>query len=174
MSSGMDMAMLGDQAEGSITPVLRSSRFDACVASYSLMVEQCTVDDDTEIPHTVWAGYIGDLMKELGYSAPKGTMVFRDLERMGCIEIKETGTPHKMTQVVLQHPPTEDLFINHRDATYHFSRREAIDRAELEEQASTLERIQNLEETVETFLDVVRSHLEQHEEMEFHAKSQGT
>lgn len=165
---------MNNGAEGSITPVLRSSRFDACVASYSLMVEQCTVDDDVEIPYTAWTGYIGDLMKELGYSAPKGTMVFRDLERMGCIEVKETGTPHKMTQVILQHPPTEDLFVSHRDATYHFSRKEAIDRAELEEQASILERIQQLEETVETLLGVVRNHLEEHEETEFHAQSQGT
>jgi hypothetical protein len=110
----------------------------------------------------LWQGYIGELMRQLGYAPSKSTMVVNDLERMGCIEVKRLGKRGTMSQVVLVKPPTKELFIDYRDATYDASRKAAKQRAKFEEDATLLDRIQRLEQTVEALVEELQDHLENH------------
>ena len=166
--------------EPSIVPILRSARYDACVASYQLMTEQSVVDPDpvgTEVidenpefridyHRMIWTGLFGELMNQLGFSISKGTAVVNDLTRMGCIEVLQLGKHGIMSQVVLVKPPTQDLFINYKDATYSASRKAAEQRAKFEEEATLLDRIQRLEDSLEVLIQELQSHLEVHDEIE--------
>lgn len=147
----------------SLVPIVKSKRWDACLAVYLAMEEGSQPDylienypDGTVI--RVWRGYIGDLVAQHGFTRSKGTHVVKDLERMGAVEVRARGKSGKPSEIVLIQPPTKEKFASTRDTLYMESREEARFSAEQAAKLELLERVKYLEETTEAILEKLQRH----------------
>jgi hypothetical protein len=145
----------------SIVPVVKSRRWDAAKLAFSQMQEESHLGQPDNLPvvHQVWTGYIGKLMEGLGFDRSKGTYVIRDLERMGCIEVKTRGKRGKLTEVVVVQPPTEAAFAALGDGLYMTSKKQEDFDAKQAERMSLIERVQWLEETMEIMMRELDRHI---------------
>lgn len=146
----------------SLVPTVNSRRWDACIQVYAAMETESYHQhsfDDAAPAQRVWSGYIGPLMEQFGFSRPKGTQVIKDLERMGCIEIKVQGKRNKPTEVVVIQPPTPESFGASRDALYQVDRDGVQFSTEQSAKLDMLRRIEQLETTMEAVLKELNRHI---------------
>ena len=147
----------------SLVPVIKSKRWDACQEIYAEMDAQSRreilADDDLDpTARRVWTGYIGSLMEKFKFTRSKGSQVIKDLERMGCIEIKEVGKRTKPSEIVVIQPPTQEAFSSTRDTLYNESHQIAKFNAEQASKLELIERVRWVEVTLGVLLEQFELH----------------